>query len=370
MTRKILAMGAAPGLISLAGGMPAPESFPVAQIKEAAGKVLTDTPAAALQYGVSDGYMPLREWVSQDLEKRGVHYAPDQILITNGSQQAISLAAWVFLEDGAKLAVETPTYLAAISTFRPTGCDFVDMPCDCDGPIPEELYKVADARFAYVIPNFQNPAGLLISAKRRRAIAEAASELGLPIFEDNPYGDLYYDNEPPAPLAAVDPENTIYGGSFSKVLSPGMRVGYVACPKPVYKYFLNLKSAIDVHTNMLNQMIVHEVVKDGFLDNHLESVRSRYKVHRDAMAQALTKYMPKEAAWQTPSGGMFFWVTFPEGTDCTSLLDEAVKRGVAYVPGEAFYAIDPPTNSLRLSFVTVSVEQIDAGVKMLAELLS
>jgi 2-aminoadipate transaminase len=369
MTRKILKMAATPGLISLAGGMPAPESFPVDEIKAAVDRVLTDHSATALQYGVSDGYQPLREWVSADLAAKGADYPPDQILITNGSQQAISLASGILLEDGAKLAIETPTYLAAISTFRPSGCTFVDMPCDEDGPIPAELRRVRDARFAYIIPTFQNPAGRMISAQRRQAISETAHELGLPLFEDNPYGELYYDGEPPAPLASFDPENTIYGGSFSKVLSPGMRIGYVALPKKIYGDFLNLKSAVDVHTANLIQLIVYEVVKDGFLTTHLDKVRARYKVHRDAMDAALKKYMPADAVWETPAGGMFFWVTLPEGTDTGALLDTAVKAGVAFVPGEAFYAVDPPKNSLRLSFVTVSPEQIDAGVKILAELL-
>jgi 2-aminoadipate transaminase len=366
ITRTILKLTARPGLISLAGGLPAPESFPIAEVKAAADRVLSRNAVGALQYGPSDGYAPLREWVSADLARHGIPCPAERILITNGSQQGLALSAAVLLEPGAAVAVESPTYLAAITAFRPTGANFLTIANDEEGPRAAEFERVAEAAFLYLVPNFQNPTGRCISAGRRELLATS----GLHLYEDNPYGELWYDAEPPPPIASLAPERTIYAGSFSKVLSPGLRVGYLACPEELFDKLLEAKQADDLHTPMLNQRIVYQVVKDGFLDSHLPKVRQRYRQQRDAMAAALTAHLPAECRWQKPAGGMFFWVELPERCNTDELLPKAIEAGVVFVPGSAFLVGEPRRNTLRLSFVTSTAAEIEQGVAILAALIA
>ena len=220
-----------------------------------------------------------------------------------------------------------------------------------------------------MLPNFQNPSGRCIGAARRAALVDAARAQGLPIVEDNPYGDLWFDAAPPAPLASLWAEGTIYLGSFSKVLAPGLRLGYLVAPKPVFPKLLQAKQAADLHTPGFNQRVVYEVIRDGFLRDHVPTIRARYKAQRDAMRVALERHMPPGCRWNAPSGGMFFWVELPEGVDAVALLPKAVRRGVAFVPGAAFFASNPRMNTLRLSFVTVAPAQIGQGIEMLAQAL-
>ncbi|MFT3954586.1 MAG: PLP-dependent aminotransferase family protein [Piscinibacter sp.] len=367
--REILKVTERPGIVSLAGGLPSPESFPVEAMRAACERVLRDTPKEALQYAASEGFAPLREWVAAEMGSRGLRADAGQVLITTGSQQGLDLVAKVLLDAGSGVAVERPTYLGALQAFAPYEPEVISVDCDDDGPLPEALTAARGARFLYLLPNFQNPSGRCMSAARRSAINRAAQAIDLPIVEDNPYGDLWFDAEPPPPLATQRPEDTVYLGSFSKVLAPGLRLGYVIAPKSLFPKLLQAKQAADLHTPGFNQRVVHEVIRDGFLREHVPTVRARYKSHRDAMRAALERHMPAGCRWNVPSGGMFFWVELTEGMDATALLPKAVERGMAYVPGAAFFADHAKGNTLRLSFVTVPPDEIERGVALLAQML-
>jgi len=364
--REILKLAERPGVISLAGGFPSPQTFPAEVIRDVAQHVLRDDPQKVLQYAASEGFAPLREWIAQHLARDGMQVDPSQVLITSGSQQGLDLVGKVLIEADAGVAVETPTYLGALQAFTSFEPQLLALPCDEEGTTPEGIGLAHRARFAYLLPNFQNPTGRMMSSTRREALVRAAQAVCLPLVEDNPYGDLWFDDAPPAPLAARWPEGVIYLGSFSKVLVPGLRIGYLVAPKVLYPKLLQAKQAADLHTPVLNQRLVHEVIREGFLDEHVPSIRGRYRAQRDAMARALECHMPNGCHWQVPRGGMFFWVRTPEGIDTAALLRDAVERGVSYVPGAAFYAGEAPVNTLRLSFVTESPERIEAGIAALA----
>jgi 2-aminoadipate transaminase len=367
--REILKVTEQPGIISLAGGLPSPDSFPIDAMREATARVLRDHPREALQYAASEGFGPLRDWVAGELGRQGLQADASQVLITTGSQQGLDLVGKVLVDPGSTVAVEAPTYLGALQAFNPFEPDYVSVACDDNGPLPSELGDARGARFLYMLPNFQNPSGRTMDAARRDELSRTAQSLGLPIVEDNPYGDLWYDEPPPAPLASRWTEGTVYLGSFSKVLAPGLRLGYVIAPKPLYPKLLQAKQAADLHTPGFNQRVVHEVIRDGFLDQHVPTIRHRYRAQRDAMAAALKAHMPAGCRWNTPHGGMFFWLELPAGIDSVALLPKAVERGMAYVPGAAFFADRPRANTLRLSFVTVPPAQIERGVQLLAQAL-
>ena len=367
--REILKVTEKPGIISLAGGLPSPDSFPIDAMRAATTRVLRDNPREALQYAASEGFAPLREWVAAHMSAQGVATAASQVLITTGSQQGLDLVGKVLIDAGSTLAVESPTYLGALQAFAPYEPEVITVPCDDDGPLPESLGVAKGARFLYVIPNFQNPSGRCMSEGRRTALIDAAGAIGLPIVEDNPYGDLWYDAAPPAPLASRWREGTVYLGSFSKVLAPGLRLGYVIAPPAMMPKLLQAKQAADLHTPGFNQRVVFEVIKDGFLHDHVPTIRARYRAQRDAMRVALEAHMPAGCHWNVPVGGMFFWVELPEGIDATALLPTAVELGMAYVPGAAFFAGEPKPNTLRLSFVTAAPDVIERGVALLAQAL-
>ena len=365
--REILKLTEQPGIVSLAGGLPAAETFPVEAMREAAQRVLRDAPREALQYAASEGYGPLREWVASHLATQGLAVDASQVLITTGSQQGLDLVGKALIDAGSAVAVESPTYLGALQAFAPFEPELAAIDCDAHGPLPAALQGARGARFLYVLPNFQNPSGRCIPAERRDALVAAARTAGVPLVEDNPYGDLWFDAPPPASLASRWPEGTVYLGSFSKVLAPGLRLGYVVAPARIFPKLLQAKQAADLHTPGLNQRMVHEVVKGAFLDTHVPRIRARYRAHRDAMQAALAQHFaPLGATWQAPGGGMFFWVELPPRLDATALLARAVERGVAFVPGAAFYAHAPRANTLRLSFVTVEPEAIERGIATLA----
>ena len=304
----------------------------------------------------------------------GVAVDASQVLITTGSQQGLDLVGKALIERGSRVAVESPTYLGALQAFTPYEPEFVAIDCDDEGPLPEALAERGrGARFLYVLPNFQNPSGRSIGAARRAAIVASAQQIGLPIVEDNPYGELWFDAEPAPPIASLWREGTIYLGSFSKVLAPGLRLGYAIAPAEVMPKLLQAKQAADLHTPSFNQRLVHEVIKDGFLREHVPTIRRRYKAQRDAMQAALAANLPQSGPracrWQVPGGGMFFWLELPKGVDAEALLPRAVERGVAFVPGAPFYAGEAMKNTLRLSFVTVAPEAIERGVRALAAAL-
>jgi 2-aminoadipate transaminase len=336
---------------------------------KATARVLSHSPREALQYAASEGFAPLREWVATQLKAQGLAADASRVLITTGSQQGLDLVGKVLIDPGSTVAVESPTYLGALQAFSPFEPEFVAVDCDDEGPLPEALTRASGARFLYLLPNFQNPSGRCIGAARRDALAARAREIGLPIVEDNPYGDLWFDLPPPAPLAARLGEDAVYLGSFSKVLAPGLRLGYVLAPPALFPKMLQAKQAADLHSPGFNQRVVYEVIKDGFLETHVPTIRSRYRAQRDAMRLALERYMPAGCRWTAPVGGMFFWIELPGAIDATALLPQAVEAGVAYVPGATFFAGTQRESTLRLSFVTVGAEGIDRGVKALAQVL-
>jgi 2-aminoadipate transaminase len=368
--REILKVTERPGIISLAGGLPAPESFPVEAMREACQRVLTDTPREALQYAASEGYGPLRDWVAAQLGTQGMKVDAAQVLITTGSQQGLDLVGKVLIDAGSRVAVEAPTYLGALQAFTPYEPEFVAVDCDEQGPLPQALAAAAGARFLYLLPNFQNPSGRSMGAARRLDVVQAAARAGLPLVEDNPYGELWFDAAPPPPLAAAAGEGAIYLGSFSKVLAPGLRLGYVVAPPALMPKLLQAKQAADLHTPGFNQRVAHEVIRNGFLDTHLPKVRARYKAQRDAMREALDKHLPAGCRFNVPAGGMFFWVELPADLDAAALLPQAVDAGMAYVPGAPFYCDAPRLNTLRLSFVTVAPPLIEQGVAALGRVLA
>ncbi|MFO1271341.1 MAG: PLP-dependent aminotransferase family protein [Rubrivivax sp.] len=369
--REILKVTERPGIISLAGGLPAAETFPVEAMAEATARVLRDNPREALQYAASEGYAPLREWVAAEMAQHGLAVDASQVLITTGSQQGLDLAGKVLIDPGSRVAVESPTYLGALQAFNPYQPEFVAVEGDDEGPLPSALEAARGSRFLYLLPNFQNPSGRCLSASRRVALAERMLALGLPLVEDNPYGDLWFDQPPPPPVSSRMGERALYLGSFSKVLAPGLRLGYVVAPKALYPKLLQAKQAADLHTPGFNQRVVHEIVKDGFLLQHVPTIRARYKAQRDAMRAALERHMPAGTRWNVPVGGMFFWVELPAGLDATALLPKAVDAGVAYVPGAPFFAGHEAqhANTLRLSFVTVAPDRIETGIAALARVL-
>ena len=364
--REILKVTEKPGIISFAGGLPSPKTFPVEAFAAACETVLRTDGRAALQYAASEGYRPLCEWVAASMPW---DVSADQVLITTGSQQGLDLVAKVLIDEGSTVLVETPTYLGALQAFTPMEPNIVSVDSDAEGVDVEDLASKADgARFLYVLPNFQNPTGRSMSEARRQALVERAAAIGLPLVEDNPYGDLWFDQPPPKPLTARNPEGCIYLGSFSKVLAPGLRLGYVIAPKAIMPKLLQAKQAADLHSPSFNQRMVAEVLKDGFIDRHVPTIRALYKAQCQAMLDALkTDMAGLDVVWNSPDGGMFLWVRLPEGMSAIDLLPRAVDKGVAFVPGAAFYASEPDARTLRLSFVTASVEQIRIGVAALAQ---
>jgi 2-aminoadipate transaminase len=371
--REILKVTEKPGILSMAGGLPSADTFPVEALKAACDTVLSKNAKEALQYASSEGFAPLREWVAAKVAELGIQANPDQVLITSGSQQGLDLVGKILCDAGAPVAVETPTYLGALQAFTPYEPIFTSLASDGEGVRPEAFARLAhDApgtRFAYLLPNYQNPTGRVMSQQRREAVVAAARQAGVPIVEDNPYGDLWFDQAPPPALSSLWPEGSIYLGSFSKVLTPGFRLGYIVAPSELYPKLLQAKQAADLHTPGFNQRVVHEVIKNGFLDQHVPKIRARYKANRDAMAAALREHLPAGCEWQSPEGGMFFWIRLPEGFDAMALLPQAVEAGIAYVPGAAFYAHQPDPRTLRLSFVTLTPELITEGVAILGRVL-
>ncbi len=280
----------------------------------------------------------------------------------------MSLLSSTYLQNNIAVYV-----LGALQAFNPFEPIYVSLKGDDDGPLPQAIaalpHDAPGTRFAYLVPSFQNPTGRLMPEARRAAVVLAAQQAGVPLVEDNPYGELWFDRAPPPPLAARWSEGVIYLGSFSKVLTPGFRLGYLVAPDVLFPKLLQAKQAADLHTPGFNQRVVYEVVRDGFLDSHVPTIRARYKGQRDAMAAALTRHMPADTQWRMPQGGMFFWLRLPAGCDAVALLGTAVAAGVAYVPGAAFYAHAPDARALRLSFVTLSVQEIDDAVAILGRVL-
>ena len=369
--REILKVTERPEVISFAGGLPSPATFPVERMREATEKVLREAPQAALQYGPTEGFTPLREWIAARLSHGGAVVPASRVLITTGSQQGLDLLGKVLIDEGSKVLVETPSYLGALQAFSLFAPHFAALSSDEQGIVTDGLdaEQLAGARFLYCLPNFQNPTGRRMPLERRKALVALASAAGVPLVEDDPYGELSYGGEALPSLLSMNPDGVIYMGSFSKVLAPGLRLGYVVAPEEVHSKMVQAKQAADLHTPSFSQRIVYEAVQDGFIDRHIPEIRTLYAAQCRHMLAALEREFPKQVSWNRPDGGMFIWVDLPEGVDSGALLAKAIERNVAFVPGAPFYAVDPKKNTLRLSFVTVPGEKIDAGVKILGELL-
>ncbi|CDW93943.1 MULTISPECIES: PLP-dependent aminotransferase family protein [unclassified Thiomonas] len=370
--RELLNLTEQPGMISLAGGLPAPESFPVQALRAACVDVLDTQAQGALQYGPSEGIAPLREWVAAHLRAQGIEAQADEVLITSGSQQGLDLVGRVLIDPGSTVLVERPTYLGALQAFAPYGPRFADLDEDAGGALPTlDDPAHGGARMVYLQPNFRNPTGQTMTAARRTQWARALRGRPIALVEDNPYGDLWFDGPPPAPVAAQLPGQSLVLGTFSKVLSPGLRLGYVHGPHEVIAKMALARQAADLQTSSLTQRLVLKVLEGGLLDVQLPHIRALYRAQRDAMLAALSRHMPGSVHWETPQGGMFIWLSLPQDADATALLPLALQRKVAYVPGTAFYAAGAvPRNTLRLSYATATPAQIETAIARLGEVFS
>ncbi|HLU18775.1 MAG TPA: PLP-dependent aminotransferase family protein [Pusillimonas sp.] len=373
--REILKVTERPEIISFAGGLPAPVGFPIADVKQAIDRVLTERGHTALQYGPTEGYTPLREWLAQDMQQRGAtDVSVDEVLIVSGSQQALDLLGKLFIDPGSKVLVEAPSYLGALQSFSLFEPEYVTVATDEGGLIPEELTaeQLNDARFIYALPNFQNPTGRTMGLERRQALVERCAQAGVPIIEDDPYGDLRYAGKALPGLLALGRKagaTVIRLGSFSKVLAPGLRLGYIVAPAPIISKLVQIKQATDLHSSTLTQMAVYETIKNGFLAQHLPAVRDIYREQCGYMLDAMQSHFPSSTSWTRPEGGMFIWVTLPQHIDAQELLARAIERHVAFVPGAPFYADAAQHNTLRLSFVTVPEARIREGIAILGRLI-
>jgi 2-aminoadipate transaminase len=359
--RDILRLSADPDVISLAGGLPAAELFPVAEYRAAFDAVMDESGPEALQYGVSEGYGPLREALAERLARHGVDCDPDRLLITNGSQQALDLLGKVLLDPGDTVVVERPTYLGGIQAFDQYQVSYLVVPTDDEGMDVDALGDVLEARareggplpkFIYVLPNFQNPSGRTLSLARRHRLLDIATRFGVPIVEDDPYGELRYEGEALPTLQSLDREGlVVYVGTFSKVLAPGIRIGWLAAPSAgLFRSLVLAKQPSDLHSAVAPQMTVARLLHDGLLERHIPLIRACYRERRDALLEAIGTSFPAGVRVTRPQGGLFLWATLPDGWDTSALLIEALRRKVAFVPGESFHVDGTGRESMRLNF--------------------
>jgi len=380
--RELLKFTQNPEIISFAGGLPAPDVFPTERFREACCKVLDTQAAQALQYGASEGYEPLREMIARHTARYGVKAKPENVLITSGSQQALDLIGKLMINSGDRVLVEAPTYLGALQAFNVYSAEYVSVPSDNDGMQTKHLEASLrlGPKFMYVLPNFQNPGGTTMADDRRHELVMLADRYGVPIIEDDPYGQLRYEGEHLAPLIMLDRENlrrdsgysignVIYLSTFSKTLAPGLRLGWIVAPPDVIAKLVQLKQGADLHTSTFVQMVAYEVARDNFLDQHIKVIRRVYRERRDVMLEALEKEFPSEVTWTRPQGGLFLWVSLPEGMDCHQLFETALRENVAFVPGDSFYApgghAEEGRRHFRLNFSNAQPEMIREGIRRL-----
>lgn len=372
--REILKVTAKPEVISFAGGLPAPELFPVEAVRAAADYVLATAGSSALQYAPSEGFLPLREWIAAEMAARGIACSPADLLVTVGSQQVLDLVGKLFLNPGDTILTENPTYLAAVQAFQVFEARFVPVPTDAEGLVPEalpELIAKHRPKFLYTIPNFQNPTGTTLSLARRQTLARVAAEHGLTIVEDDPYGKLRYRGSDLPPVRSFDTDGRVlYASTFSKTVAPGLRVGWVCAPADILGKLVVLKQASDLHTSTFDQRVIARYLETADVNAHLETIRRAYGERFDAMDRALTRELPKGFSWTHPEGGMFLWVSAPQGIDTLTLLERAIARDLVFVPGRDFFPAGGGDNFLRLNFSNSTRERIDEGMRRLGQLLS
>lgn len=364
--RDILAAAARDDVISFAGGLPAPDAMPELD--------WASVPASARQYGESHGEQELREAIAEYAREAGLECESSQVLVLSGSQQGIDLVSKLFIDPGTPVVTESPTYLAALQSFALFGARCVGLPLSSEGIDAEVLGRTLaeeSPAFAYLIPTFQNPSGTCYSAQRRREVAAVLDQAGVPLFEDDPYRELSYEPRPRRPICAhLERTSWVYQGSLSKVFVPGVRVGYLIASPDLYPYLLQLKQATDLHTNRIGQWLVHAWMTSEDREPHLDSLRRRYAEKRDAMQFALERHLTGLATWELPPGGLFFWLKLATPVDTRTLVPRMLERGVAVAPGEVMFPGEPTLGHVRLNFSHATPEQLDDGVRRLAEELS
>ena len=376
--RELLKLTEQPDIISFAGGLPAPEVFPLAEFQQACNTVLAEHGPQALQYSTTEGYRPLREMIARHTARYSVEVSPENILITSGSQQALDFIGRLFINRGDYVVVESPTYLGALQAWNAYGAQYITVPADEDGMIVDELEAALriGPKFIYILPNFQNPSGSTLSLERRRKLVELADKYGVPIVEDDPYGQLRYEGEHLPSVVYLDSQfrgknggtysgNVIYLSTFSKLLSPGLRLAWVIAPEQVIRKLVMTKQAADLHTATFNQMVAYEVGKGGFLDEHVKLIRATYKERRDVMLEMMDELFPPEVRWTRPHGGMFLWGMLPACMDAAEVLKSALERKVAFVPGASFHAAGGGANTMRINFSYSPPATIREGVTRL-----
>lgn len=365
--REILKVTDDEDMISFAGGLPNPQSFPVEAIKDATSQVLTEDGDKVLQYSTTEGYRPLRELIAQRYKRQGLEVEGDDILITNGSQQCLDLVGKVFLDRDDGVVMERPTYLAAIQAFGLYEPQFHSVPLLEDGVDTDALEKILnkeEIKLFYSVTSFQNPTGITYSMDKRQEVAEILAEHDSILVEDNPYGEIRFIGENIPPIKSLLPDSILFG-TFSKIVSPGMRMGWIVAPPEVMDKLVTAKQASDLHSNYFTQRVVYQYLQDNNVDSHIKNIRKLYKSQRDQMVQSIKDYLPEEVKHTAPEGGMFLWVTLPEGMSAMDLFELALKEKVAFVPGETFYTEKPETNTMRLNFSNCCEEEIIGGMKRL-----
>ncbi len=374
--RELLKISQLPGVISFAGGLPNPKAFPVSIIKEISSELLEENGATILQYGQTEGLMELRELLAERLQKDGIEADMDNILITVGSQEGLDITGKIFLNKDDVVLLGLPSYLGGINAFRAYRSKLEGIPLDDEGMavglLEEKILELEregkKIKIIYVIPTFQNPAGVVMPESRRKKLVEIAREHDLMIVEDDPYSKLRFDGDPVKPIKAFD-ENVIYMATFSKILSPGFRLAFIAAPKDVIRKMAIAKQSIDLCSPTITQFIAYEIIKRGLLDEHIPRIAEMYKKKRDIMINAMEEYFPDGCKWTRPNGGMFLWVRLPENVSTMEMFDDALRKKVAYVHGKAFHVDGSGTNTMRLNFSNPSDEEIKKGIKRLGEVI-
>lgn len=381
--RELLKLTEQPDIISFAGGLPAPDVFPVEEFRAACNHVLDHFGPQALQYSTTEGYRPLREMIARHTARYNIEITADNILITSGSQQALDFIGRLFLNRGDYIVVESPTYLGALQAWNAYGAQYIPVRADENGMIVDELEAALriGPKFIYILPNFQNPSGYTLSLERRQKLVELADRYGVPIVEDDPYGQLRYEGDHIPSIVSLDSEyrglnggghysgNVIYLSTFSKLLAPGLRLAWVIAPPEVIRKLVMTKQAADLHTSSFNQYVAYEVAKGGFLDEHVKVIRSVYKERRDVMFEMMEEIFPTGVTWSRPQGGMFLWGILPEDMDAADVLKRALEKKVAFVPGGAFHPRGGGDNTMRINFSYSSPEVIREGVLRLGTTL-
>lgn len=369
--REILKVTSQPEVISFAGGLPNPLSFPSEEIRDAALCVLTEDSQNVLQYAVSEGYLPLREYLADYYTKRGMPVTPEEILITNGSQQGLDLCGKIFLNKDDKVLLEAPSYLGAIQAFSAYQPEFLTVALQDDGVDTTTLSEILwehDIKLFYGIPNFQNPTGISYSHEKRKKVAELLSHYSTIFIEDDPYGAIRFSGEHLPPIKQYLPEQTILLGSFSKIIAPGLRLGWVVAKKEIIEKMIIAKQACDLHSNFLSQRIIHRLLQDHDIEEHLTRIRVLYKNQKDSMIDMICRYFPEEIQYTNPEGGMFIWLTLPEYMNAYQILEEAAAQKVVFVPGQPFFVHNEGHNTIRLNYSNAQKKEMEEGIKCLGKL--